>query len=220
MKKVAVVLGLVSISLFSCASWNRAMTGGAIGAGAGGVIGGVIGHQMGNTAVGAIVGAAVGGSAGALIGHYMDKQAEEIQRDIKDAKVERVGEGIKITFNSGILFDVGSSRLKPAAEENSVQLAKILNKYKDTEIRIEGHTDSTGSRNMNMSLSDDRATSVARMLKSQGVMGGRIDTKGYGPDQPVESNETTMGRQANRRVEVAIFANDKLKKAAKENKQL
>jgi outer membrane protein OmpA-like peptidoglycan-associated protein len=196
------------------------MTGGVIGAGAGGVIGGVIGHQMGNTAVGAIVGAAIGGSAGALIGHYMDKQAEEIQRDIKDAKVERVGEGIKITFNSGILFDVGSSKLKPAAEQNTVQLAKILNKYKDTEIRIEGHTDSTGSRSTNMNLSEDRASSVSRMLKSQGVMGGRIDTKGFGPDQPVESNATTMGRQANRRVEVAIFANEKLKQAAKDNKQL
>lgn len=220
MKKTALALAIVSMLLVSCASWNRAMTGGVIGAGAGGVLGGVIGHQMGNTAVGAIVGAAIGGSAGALIGHYMDKQAEEIQRDIKDAKVERVGEGIKITFNSGILFDVNSSKLKPAAEQNSVQLAKILNKYKDTEIRIEGHTDSTGSRSTNMNLSEDRATSVARMLKSQGVMGGRIDTKGYGPDQPVESNATTMGRQANRRVEVAIFANEKLKQAAKENKQL
>lgn len=220
MKKIALAAVLVSLVLVSCASWNRAMTGGVIGAGAGGLLGGVIGHQMGNTAVGAIVGAAIGGTAGAVIGHYMDKQAEEIQRNIKDAKVERVGEGIKITFNSGILFDVGSSSLKPAAEQNSVQLAKILNKYKDTQILIEGHTDSTGSRSMNMSLSDDRATSVARMLKSQGVMGGRIDTKGYGPDQPVESNATAIGRQANRRVEVAIFANEKLKKAAKENKQI
>jgi outer membrane protein OmpA-like peptidoglycan-associated protein len=220
MKKVALTAALVSLILVSCASWNRAMTGGLIGAGAGGVIGGVIGHQMGNTAAGAIVGAALGGTAGALIGHYMDKQAAEIQHDIKDAKVERVGEGIKITFNSGILFDVGSAQLKPAAQQNCSQLAKILNKYKDTQILIEGHTDSTGSHASNMTLSDDRATSVARQLKSQSVMGGRIDTKGYGPDQPVESNTTTMGRQANRRVEVAIFANDNLKKAAKENKQL
>lgn len=220
MKKLALAAALVSMVLVSCASWNRAMTGGVIGAGAGGLIGGVIGKQLGNTAAGAIIGAAVGGTAGAAIGHYMDKQAEEIKRDIKDAEVERVGEGIKITFNSGILFDVGSSRLKPAAEQNTVQLAKILNKYKDTEILIEGHTDSTGSRTTNMALSEDRAMSVARMLKTQGVMGGRIDTKGYGPDQPVAANSTVNGRQANRRVEVAIFANDKLKKAAKENKQI
>jgi outer membrane protein OmpA-like peptidoglycan-associated protein len=220
MKKVLLVVLVASMSLINCSAWNRAMTGGAIGAGAGGVIGGVIGHHYGNTAAGAIIGAAIGGTAGAVIGHYMDKQAAEIQRDIKDAKVERVGEGIKITFNSGILFDVGSDKLKPVAQENVSQLAKILNKYKDTEILVEGHTDATGTHEMNMNLSDDRATSVAKCLKGQGVTGGRIDTKGYGPDQPVADNGTEVGRQQNRRVEVAIFANDKLKKAAKENKQI
>jgi outer membrane protein OmpA-like peptidoglycan-associated protein len=220
MKKTVLIVLTMSVALLSCASWNRAMTGGVIGAGAGGVLGGVIGHQLGNTAAGAIIGAAVGGAAGAAIGHYMDKQAEEIQRDIKDAKVERVGEGIKITFNSGILFDVGSDNLKPPAKDNCVQLSKILNKYKDTEILIEGHTDSTGTRKTNMTLSEERASSVARMLKVEGVSGGRITTNGYGPDQPVASNSTSEGRSANRRVEVAIFANEKLKKAAKENKQL
>jgi outer membrane protein OmpA-like peptidoglycan-associated protein len=134
--------------------------------------------------------------------------------------VERVGEGIKITFNSGILFDIGSDNLKPAAKTNCVQLSKILNKYKDTEILIEGHTDSTGARKTNLSLSEQRASSVARVLKGQGVAGSRITTNGYGPDQPVAGNTTADGRAANRRVEVAIFANEKLKKAAKENKQL
>jgi outer membrane protein OmpA-like peptidoglycan-associated protein len=220
MKKLMLVLAVLASVNIGCASWNRAMTGGAVGAGAGGVIGGVIGHQFGNTAAGAIIGAAIGGTAGALIGHYMDKQAEEIQRDIKDAKVERVGEGIKITFNSGILFDVGSDALKPAAEQNVAQLSTILNKYKDTDILIEGHTDSTGSRKTNMNLSEGRASSVKRSLKAQGVKSGRISTEGYGPDQPVASNVSSEGRQQNRRVEVAIFANDKLKKAAKENRQL
>jgi outer membrane protein OmpA-like peptidoglycan-associated protein len=134
--------------------------------------------------------------------------------------VERVGEGLKITFNSGILFDIGSDKLKPAAQTNITELARILNKYKDTDILIEGHTDSTGSEKMNMSLSEDRAASVARQLKSQNVVGSRITTNGYGESQPVEDNGTVSGRAANRRVEVAIFANDKLKKAAKENKQI
>jgi outer membrane protein OmpA-like peptidoglycan-associated protein len=219
-KKIVLVLAVSSVALLSCSSWNRAMTGGVIGAGTGGVIGGVIGHHFGNTAAGAIIGAAVGGTAGAAIGHYMDKQAEEIQRDIKNAKVERVGEGIKITFNSGILFDVGSDKIKPVAQQNVGQLAVILNKYKDTEILVEGHTDATGTHASNMTLSEDRASSVARCLKGKGVSGGRISTNGYGPDQPVADNGSVDGRQQNRRVEVAIFANDKLKKAAKENRQL
>lgn len=220
MKKIGLGCAVLAMAILSCSAWNRAMTGGLIGAGAGGVIGGVIGKQMGHTAAGAIIGAAIGGTAGAAIGHYMDKQAEEIRRDIKDAKVERVGEGIKITFNSGILYDIGSDKLKPVAKDNVDQLAVILGKYKDTEILIEGHTDSTGSEKTNLALSEDRATSVARELKAKGVKGGRITTNGYGEAQPVADNGTVDGRTDNRRVEVAIFANDKLKEAAKENKQL
>jgi outer membrane protein OmpA-like peptidoglycan-associated protein len=219
MKKTALALALCSITLVSCAHW-RAITGGAIGAGAGGVIGGAIGHQLGNTAAGAIIGAAIGGSAGVAIGAYMDKQAEEIRNDIKGAQVERVGEGIKITFNSGILFDINSDKLKPVAVQNVDQLAGILNKYKDTEILIEGHSDSTGSENTNRTLSEKRASSVSGELKSKGVTGRRITTHGYGESQPVADNGTIDGRTANRRVEVAIFANNKLKQAAKENKQL
>jgi outer membrane protein OmpA-like peptidoglycan-associated protein len=216
MKKVLLVFVVCSVALLGC----KALTGGAIGAGAGGVIGGVIGHKLGNTAAGAIVGAAIGGAAGAAIGHYMDRQAAEIQNDIKDAKVERVGEGIKITFNSGILFDVNSAQLKPVARENVDKLATILNKYEDTRILIEGHTDSTGSRQTNMTLSENRAGSVSNTLKASGVQGSRITTAGYGPDQPIADNTSVDGRQQNRRVEVAIFANDKLKKAARENRQL
>ncbi len=219
MKKIALVVTLCSITLFDCTHW-RTLVGGAIGAGTGGTIGGIIGKHAGNTAAGAIIGATIGGAAGAAIGAYMDKQAAEIRRDIRDAKVERVGEGIKITFNSGILFDVNSYQLKPAAKSNISQLAEVLNKYKDTEILIEGHTDSTGSDRYNQSLSEDRASSVSRELRSSGVSGGRIATDGYGEAQPVADNGTLDGRSLNRRVEVAIFANDKLKRAAKENRQL
>jgi outer membrane protein OmpA-like peptidoglycan-associated protein len=219
MKKTVLLAMICSMVLFNCTYW-RTIVGGTIGAGAGGALGGVIGNKMGNTAAGAIIGAAIGGTAGAAIGHYMDKQAAEIRNDIKGAKVERVGEGIKITFNSGILFDVGSDKLKPVARQNISQLAVVLNKYKDTDILIEGHTDSTGSEKMNMALSDRRASSVSRQLKSQGVTGGRITTNGYGETQPVSDNGTSAGRSLNRRVEVAIFANNKLKRAARENRQL
>src|SRR4051812_26779114 len=153
---LAVCLALLA----GCADMNRAGKGGLIGAGAGGVVGGLIGRASGNTAAGAIIGAAIGGTAGAAIGHYMDKQAEELQRDLKDAKVERVGEGIKITFNSGILFDVNSDRLRPEAQANLQNLAKVLNKYADTEIMVQGHTDSSGKDDYNLSLSEHRAASV------------------------------------------------------------
>jgi outer membrane protein OmpA-like peptidoglycan-associated protein len=219
MKKLLLIVVAVSVVFISCASWRTAV-GGAVGAGAGGAIGGLIGNKLGNTAAGAIIGAAIGGTAGATIGHYMDKQAAEIQNDIKGATVERVGEGIKITFASGILFEVNKSDLTSAATESVNKLAVILNKYPDTKILIEGHTDSTGTRELNMKLSENRAMSVANSLKSSSVAGNRITTAGYGPNQPVADNTTDVGRQANRRVEVAIFANNKLIKAAKRNEQL
>ncbi|MDB5105485.1 MAG: outer membrane protein/peptidoglycan-associated protein [Fibrobacteres bacterium] len=201
-----------------CANMNQAGKGGIIGAGAGGVLGGIIGHASGNTAAGAIIGAAVGGTAGAAIGHYMDKQAAELQRDLKNARVERVGEGIKITFDSGILFDVDSDKLRPDATSNLKNLAQVLNKYDDTEIMVQGHTDNSGSKEHNMKLSDKRADSVGDALKADGVKSGRIDETGMGETQPVADNGSASGRQANRRVEVAIWANDKLKRAAADGK--
>ncbi len=193
---------------------SNTQKGAAGGAAAGGAIGAVIGHQSGNTAVGAIIGAAVGGAAGAYIGHYMDKQAEEIQRDLAGAKVERIGEGIKITFDSGLLFDRNKSILKPASKENLTKLAVTLNKYPDTDILLEGHTDSDGTVEHNMELSQRRANSVAVFLSSKQVMETRFTTMAYGESQPIADNGTSAGRAQNRRVEVAIYANDKLKKEA------
>lgn len=189
--------------------------GGAIGAGVGGVIGGVIGHNSDNTVVGAIIGAAVGGTAGALIGRHMDKQAEELKKDLKGATVERVGEGILITFDSGLLFELNSFALQPATKSNLTELAKTLNKYDDTNILIEGHTDSSGEDAYNQTLSEKRAREVENFLVSQNVKNPRISTKGYGEKQPLATNESEVGKQANRRVEVAIFANDEMKKMAK-----
>jgi len=206
---------LMLIGSLGC-GWSRKEKGAAIGAGAGAVVGGVIGDKAGNTAIGAILGAMIGGAAGAYIGNYMDKQAAEIERDLEGATVERIGEGIKITFDSGILFDINSAKLQPEARQNLTKLAAILNKYEDTEILVEGHTDSTGTHDYNLTLSMRRAQSVANHMTGLQVMPNRFRIMGYGPDQPVASNLTADGRQQNRRVDIAIFANDKLKGAAED----
>lgn len=206
------IIGNASL-LTGCQASNTAK-GGAIGAGAGAAIGGVIGNQSDNTAVGAIIGAAVGGTAGALIGRHMDKQAEELRKDLEGATVERVGEGIKITFDSGLLFAIDSYDLTQTSELNIDELAATLKKYEDTNILIEGHTDNTGEEAYNQDLSVERANAVSQELKTEGVSSNRISAVGYGENQPIADNTTAEGRQQNRRVEVAIFANDKMKKAA------
>jgi outer membrane protein OmpA-like peptidoglycan-associated protein len=214
MKRIMLVvtLAVFVVAAFGC---SRMQKGAAIGGVAGGAVGAGIGKATGsNTAVAAIIGAAVGGAAGAYIGRQMDKQAEEIDRDLEGATVERIGEGIKITFDSGILFDVNKADLRPAAQTNLQNLATILNKYPDTDVLVEGHTDSTGSEEWNLELSKMRAESVSHYLTQLAVSSSRFSVMGYGEAQPVASNETTDGRQANRRVELAIMANEKLKDAA------
>jgi outer membrane protein OmpA-like peptidoglycan-associated protein len=213
---ILIVASLFVASVVGCSSMSRTQKGGAAGAATGAVIGGVIGSQTGNTAAGAIIGAAVGGAAGAYIGHYMDEQAEEMERDLEGATVERIGEGIKITFDSGLLFDVDKAALKPKSEENLTNLAVILNKYEDTEVLLEGHTDATGTEEHNLELSRARAQSVANYLEGQQVKPTRFTIMGYGEGQPIATNDTKDGRAANRRVEVAIYANDDLKKVAEE----
>jgi outer membrane protein OmpA-like peptidoglycan-associated protein len=210
------VLMVFLLTAVNCASWNKTTRGAVIGGAGGAVLGGVIGHAAGNTLLGAVLGAAVGGAAGAIIGNYMDKQAAEMQRDLEGADVQRIGEGIKITFDSGILFDIDKSGLRPVSETNLAKLAKILNKYPDTNILIEGHTDDTGSDDHNMALSKDRAQSVSLYLATVEVKSARFSIAGYGETQPIVTNDTPEGRQKNRRVDIAVLANDKLKKAAQE----
>jgi outer membrane protein OmpA-like peptidoglycan-associated protein len=202
------------VGVIGCASMSKKEKGAVIGAGSGAAVGGAIGSQTGNTLLGAIIGAAIGGAAGAYIGNYMDDQAEEIERDLEGATVERVGEGIKITFDSGILFDTDSSVVQAAGQTNLTNLAVILQKYEDTDILIEGHTDATGTEEYNLNLSRERAQSVASLLEEAEVAASRFTIEGYGELQPVADNDTAAGRQANRRVDIAIMANDKLKDAA------
>jgi outer membrane protein OmpA-like peptidoglycan-associated protein len=218
MKKILIACLAVSLLFWtmSCASMSQTQKGGAIGAAGGAVVGVLIGKAAGSTIVGAIIGAAVGGAAGAYIGNYMDKQAAEMRRDLEGAKVERIGEGIKVTFESGLLFDVDKAALRAASQENLQDLARILNKYPDTNILIEGHTDSTGADDYNLALSKRRAESVSHYLAQLEVKASRFSIMGYGEEQPIVTNDTEEGRQQNRRVDLAIMANEKLKKIARE----
>jgi outer membrane protein OmpA-like peptidoglycan-associated protein len=215
--KFLIVWLCVTIALFQtgCKTMNNTAKAGAIGAGAGGIIGGIIGHNTDNTVVGAIIGSAVGGTAGALIGRHMDKQAEELKRDLKGAEVQRVGEGILITFNSGLQFDSNSSELTPGTRTNLNALSTILKKYDDTAIVIEGHTDNVGEARYNQTLSEKRAYRVESYLATQSISTSRVTAKGFGEQQPLNGNLNETERQINRRVEVAIYANNKMKKLAK-----
>ncbi len=194
---------------------SKSAQGGAAGAATGAVLGGLIGNQSDNTAVGAIIGATVGGASGALIGRYMDKQAEKIDKKVEGAEVARVGEGILVTFDSGLLFDFDSYKLKPATQKNLRELATTLKEYDETRVLIEGHTDSKGSDEYNYELSHQRAEAVASYLRGQGLANQRLVIKGYGEAQPIRPNTTGQGREQNRRVEIAIYADEALIEEAK-----
>lgn len=197
---------------------NKTQKGSIVGATGGAVVGAMLGKTKGNTALGAILGATVGGAAGAVIGHKMDKQAEEMKRQMPNAQVERVGEGIKITFGSDILFDTDSYTLKGATKDQLADFAKTLNKYQDTDVRIEGHADATGPEDHNLKLSKQRADVVGSYLETLGVKTSRIDEIGYGETQPLADNSTESGRKKNRRVDIAVFANQKMQRDAKDGK--
>lgn len=199
-----------------CSGSNKATDVGILGAGAGGVIGGVIGKSQDKTARGVLIGAAVGGTVGAIIGSQMDKQAEELDEELEGATVERVGEGIQITFDSNILFEFDSSELSSAAQQNLNNLAESLKEYENTDILIAGHTDATGAEDYNQALSERRAGAAAVYLHNQGVEGTRLEIVGHGEREPVASNDTDAGRQQNRRVEVAIVASEEYRKELEE----
>ena len=199
----AAALMLVALAASACASLNNKERGAIIGAAGGAAVGGVIGKHQGSTAKGAIIGATVGGVIGGVIGHQMDQQAKELEQNIPGAVVERVGEGIQVTFESGLLFDFDSDRVKPEAAKNLNNLASSLGKYPNSSLLIVGHTDATGSDSYNQSLSERRARSTAMYLSSQGVAATRLQTLGRGETEPVATSD-----EKNRRVEVAIYASE------------
>jgi len=217
MKKMRLNLFIIlsaALILSGCASMNKTQKGAVVGTATGGAMGAVIGSASGNTALGAIIGAAVGGATGAVIGNQMDKQAEEIKNTVPDAKVERVGEGIVVEFSSKVLFAYDKSNLSDEAKTSLDKLVTVLNNYPDTDIEIQGHTDSKGTEDYNQSLSERRANTVSGYLVGQGIKDNRLTIKGFGETIPKYSNDTADGRTQNRRVEFLITANEKMKAEA------
>ncbi|RYJ45635.1 OmpA family protein [Flavobacterium beibuense] len=217
---------IFSIGFTSCEAtknMNNTQKGAGIGAASGAVIGGIIGNNVGkggNTALGAIIGGVVGGTAGGLIGNSMDKQAREIDEALPGAEVERVGEGIKLTLGeNSVNFDLNKSSLTSTAKANLDKLVPVFNDYPDTNIDIFGYTDSSGSDDYNLKLSEQRAASVKTYLVSKGLSAGRINTIGRGEADPIASNDTKEGMSKNRRVEFAITANEKMVEDAKKQAQ-
>ncbi len=213
---VSLALMAALVTCTGCSSLSNTEKGAAVGAGAGGAAGAIIGNAADNTAAGAIIGAAVGGTAGAIIGQRMDRQAEQLDEELEGAEVERVGEGIMVTFDNALLFDFDSAELRSSARTNLSDLAASLQEYPKTEVLIVGHTDATGPDDYNQRLSERRAESAASQLMEQGLPPSRITTMGKGEREPVATNDTETGRQQNRRVEVAIYASEEYREAVQE----
>lgn len=216
-KAMRVTVGMLAVTTTLAACATKAQTGAVIGAAGGGAVGAIIGKKVGSTAKGAIIGAAVGGTAGAIIGARMDKQARELAMEIPGARVERVGEGIVVTFDSGLLFAYDSDAIQGAARGNLTNLAESLKEHGKTNVLIVGHTDAMGTEEYNEGLSQRRASSAANYLVGQGVERGRIQTAGRGELEPIETNDTADGRQQNRRVEVVIVASEEMKREVASN---
>jgi outer membrane protein OmpA-like peptidoglycan-associated protein len=215
---IVMVLSLV-VSCNAVKNANNKQKGAVIGAGSGAAIGGILGNNVGNgnnTALGAIIGAVVGGAAGGYIGNRMDKQAQRIEQEIPGAEVTRVGEGINVVFNedAGIYFNTNKSDVKGASASTLDRLVGILKEYPDTNILVEGHTDSAGASDYNKNLSKQRAQSVTNYLSNKGISSNRLTAKWYGELQPKSDNSTVEGKAKNRRVEMVIVADENLKQEA------
>ncbi|MEP7256063.1 MAG: OmpA family protein [Ferruginibacter sp.] len=226
--KFLLVTAVIMLMVSGCSTvkkTNKTQRGVAIGTVGGAVIGGVIGNNVGkgNTVLGAIIGGVVGGVAGGIIGNKMDRQAEKIKNEIPGAEVQRVGEGIIVTFNEknpdgskmGVYFDFDKSEITSNSRLALDKLVKIFNEYGETNILVEGHTDDKGTDSYNLALSEKRAMAVGSYLKSDGIGSSRLTIKWYGETQPKVENTSDAGRAENRRVEFAITANDKMKEEAK-----
>jgi outer membrane protein OmpA-like peptidoglycan-associated protein len=196
------LVGTLTVS--ACSSNLR--TGAAGGAAAGAIIGGLAGGSV----KAAIVGAAIGGAAGAAVGAVMDSQAQDLQDKLPNARVERIGEGIAVTFDSGILFAVNQANLQAAGQQNLRDLVASLEDYEGTDVLVVGHTDSTGTEEYNQALSERRADAARNFLVGAGLEPGRVTAVGRGEMEPIASNDTEDGRQQNRRVEIAIFASEEM----------
>lgn len=190
-------IGALLLMTTACSSPGK-KTG--IGAGAGAATGAAIGGATGGWR-GAAVGGLLGGATGAGFGNILDKQANELA---EVAETERTKEGLLVKLKNDLLFDTGSAIPKEEAIQKVSELGNILSKYKNDKIRVEGYTDSTGSRSFNEALSLRRAETVKNILETQGVPSKRVAISGFGPTKPIANNDTPEGRAINRRVELHI----------------
>lgn len=225
LNKVGLILLVVmlTVNVTSCASVqnaNNKQKGGVIGAAAGGILGAIIGNNVGkggNGELGAVIGGVIGGGAGVLIGNKMDKQAQQIENEIPGATVERVDDGIVVTFdeNSGVYFNTAKYNINAASQETLNKLVAVFQEYPDTNVLVVGHTDSVGSEASNLTLSKNRAEAVTNYFLGKGLSAGRFTTNWYGETQPTHDNATAEGRAKNRRVNIAILPNEKMIEDAK-----
>lgn len=232
MKKNSLKLFIIGLCVSMVCSCGSALQNGAlIGGGGGALLGGVIGNLVSGkgdktkgTAIGAAIGAAVGGTTGALVGKHMDKVKAEMEANRLNASIEAVKdvnglEALKITFDSGLLFSVGSADVTATSQANLAKLAYVMKKYDTCDLSVYGHASSDGNAAKNQTLSENRALAVAKCIAGNGVDAGRIkDILGFGSNVPVADNATEAGRVANRRVEVLVYASEAMIKAANEGK--
>ncbi|WP_225036627.1 OmpA family protein [Winogradskyella sp. SM1960] len=221
---LAITLSLLLVLMTSCKAVDNAnnkQKGGVIGAAGGALLGAIIGNNVGdgnNSELGAVIGGVVGGGAGVLIGNKMDKQAQEIENEIPGATVERVDNGIVLTFDeqSGVYFATEKYNINAKSQETLNSLANVFIEYPDTNILVVGHTDSSGNDAYNMTLSKNRAEAVTNYLMGKGLSNGRFTTHWYGEEQPTHDNSTAEGRSKNRRVNIAIVPNETMINEAKQ----
>ncbi len=231
MKTIIKTIGILffsitmALSLTNCKAIenaNNKQKGGVIGATGGAVLGAIIGNNVGkggNGELGAVIGGVVGGTAGVLIGNKMDKQAQEIENEIPGIEVERVDDAIVVTFEdgSGVYFDTNKFNINTASQETLNKLSGIFQEHQDTNILVIGHTDSTGDDAYNMTLSKNRAYSVSNyLMNNKSISSSRLTTNWFGETKPIYDNSTTTGRAKNRRVNIVIVPNDKMKEDAKQ----
>jgi outer membrane protein OmpA-like peptidoglycan-associated protein len=210
---IGVAFLTINTSCTAIKNANKTQKGAGIGVAGGALIGGLIGGNV----KGALIGAAIGGAAGGVIGNTMDKQAKKIEEMVPGADVNRVGEGIQIIFDdkSGVNFALNSANLTSEAKANLDKVADVFLEFPDTELMLEGHTDSTGDAGYNMTLSIKRANAVADYLNNKGVTKSRITVKGLGETAPRFENDSKEGQAKNRRVEIGVTANKEMIEDAK-----
>ena len=218
------VAGLLFVGCEAINNSNKTQRGAVIGAASGAILGAILGNNVGsggNSELGAVIGTAVGGAAGAIIGNQMDRQAKKIEEEIPGAEVKRVDDGIVVTFDekSGVTFAFNKADLTDEAKTLLNKMVIVLKEYPDTNVIVAGHTDSKGKAAYNMGLSERRAKAVTNFFTSNGLNASRFTTKWFGATQPAYDNATEEGRAKNRRVNIAIVPNEKMKEDAKKQAQ-